>query len=54
MMHIWLLSMNHVKGDGKGSTQKRGAGLIIQVIFTSDCLVRLLSGWIYPPSIFNR
>lgn len=45
MIHIQLLSMNHVKGGGKGSTQKRDAGLITQVVFTSDCLVLLLSGW---------
>ena len=54
MIHLWLLSMNHMKGVGKGSAQKRDAGLIIQVIFTSDCLVLRLSRWIYPPSIFNR
>lgn len=52
IIHASLLSMNPVNGGGKGSTQKRDAGLIIQVTSTSDYLVLLLSGWIFLPSIF--
>lgn len=46
IVHTWLLLGNHVN-DVRGAAPRRGCWADVQVVSTSDCLILLLSGWIF-------